>query len=115
MRVLVCGSRDWANYSAIRNRLAVFAPCVVIVHGGARGADELAGRAATELGLEQDVFLPDWERYGRRAGYLRNRQMIDSGVELVIAFWRNRSTGTGHTIDLAQRCGIPVEVREWPN
>lgn len=124
MRVLVCGSRTWENYSAIKNRLALFADDTVIVHGAARGADEMAAKAALELGLAIDLpptfanplggYPAEWERYGKRAGYIRNRQMIDSGVGLVIAFWRGESPGTASTIDLAQRCDLPVEIHEWP-
>lgn len=91
-------------------RLSTLPPGTRILHGGARGADELAGRAAHALDLPATVFRPDWRRYGGRAGILRNLAMLDEGPELVIAFWDGSSPGTRHTIEEARRRGIPVEI-----
>jgi hypothetical protein len=56
------------------------------------------------------VFPADWERYKRRAGIIRNLEMLDQEPDLVIAFWDGKSRGTAHTIGEARRRGIPVEV-----
>ena len=112
--MLVCGSRTWSDYQAVFNRLARLPEGTTIVHGGASGADALAGNAARALGFTEHVFPADWNTYGKSAGYRRNQQMIDSGVDLVIAFHRGKSRGTQHTIDLAVRYVLPLEVHEWP-
>jgi hypothetical protein len=110
VRVLVCGSRDWRNWRAIDTAVRALPPGTTIVHGGARGADLLAGGAATRFGYPVEVFLPDWQAEPRRAGILRNLRMLDTQPDRVVAFQRNGSRGTQHTIDEARRRGIPVEV-----
>ncbi len=111
MRVLVCGSRGWTDYDAILHRLAqIKASLPTIVHGAASGADTMADRAAKTLNLTVECYPADWATYGKRAGFIRNEQMLDTGVGLVIAFWDGRSRGTQHTIESAKRRGIPVEV-----
>lgn len=110
MKVLVCGSRSWRDGGAIRARLAVLPEPVTVIHGGAPGADTLAGQAAAQLGLGIKVFHAEWDRYGKRAGYRRNLAMLDEAPDLVLGFWDGRSRGTKHTLTEARRRGIPVEV-----
>jgi len=113
MRVLVCGSRGWTDYDAILRRLAqIEEGRPTIVHGAAGGADTIADRAAKTLNLTIERYPADWATYGKRAGFIRNEQMLDTGVGLVIAFWDGQSRGTQHTIESAKRRGIPVEVIE---
>ena len=113
MKVLVCGSRDWPNAALIRVKLRNLKEehgPFVVMHGNARGADEMADHAALMLGLDSERWAADWKRHGKRAGILRNLAMLDTKPDLVLAFQRNGSRGTQHTIDEARRRGIPVEV-----
>jgi hypothetical protein len=110
MRVLVCGSRSWADEAAIQRALEELLPRpATIIHGGARGADQLAGRIAARLGYAVEVYVADWRR-GGRAGPERNRRMLDSKPDLVLAFWDGQSRGTAHTIAEARHRNIPVAV-----
>lgn len=52
-------------------------------------------------------YPADWERYGRSAGMIRNREMINAADE-VLALWDGKSKGTGQAIALSKRRGIPV-------
>lgn len=119
MRVLVCGSREWTDRTWIRLRLACLLPAdpaaeePTIVHGDARGADRIAGEIATDLGFWVETHPADWSRHGKAAGPIRNREMLDSGIHLVLAFVRGESRGTRDCIKAAQERGIPVEVHEW--
>ena len=112
MKILVCGSRDWTDEGPIADRLATLAPdgSATLIHGAARGADTIASNVADLLGWAVHPFPADWDRHGKRAGILRNLAMLDEAPDLVIAFQRNGSRGTQHTIDEARRRGIPVEV-----
>jgi len=112
MRVLVCGSRSWHEKDIIRERLAILPAGSVIVHGGANGADKMAGQAARDLGLKQEVYLPDWNRHGKSAGFVRNMTMLRTKPNLVLAFWDGHSRGTNHTVEHARQMDIPVEVLE---
>jgi SLOG family YspA-like protein len=113
-RVLVCGSRRWHDRDRIASRLADLPPSddTMVVHGAAQGADRIAEQEAQKLGLFVEAHPADWEQHGKRAGILRNIEMLDSGIDHVIAFHDGRSTGTQHTIDEARRRGISVEVIE---
>ena len=110
MIVLVCGSRDWADVHAIRMRLLSLPPVAQIIHGAAPGADTIAAWLAESFGFTVRAFPADWATHGKAAGPRRNVQMLDEGPALVIAFQRNGSRGTAHTIREARRRGIPVEV-----
>jgi hypothetical protein len=110
VKVLVCGSRDWDRPTAIKHRLAKLPRGSTVIHGAARGADQFAGLYARALGFDVEEFPADWRGKGKRAGILRNLQMLDEGPDLVLAFQRNGSTGTQHTIDEARRRHVAVEV-----
>jgi hypothetical protein len=100
MRVLVCGSR------AELDRLKP----TEIISGGARGADRVAEVWAKTNSVPITVFTANWNKYGRRAGILRNNQMLDTNPDLVLAFWDGVSTGTKYTINEARKRGMKVEV-----
>lgn len=113
MKVLVCGSRAWTDGDAIRERLAQLPRGVEIIAGGARGADRLAATIARSLGFAVTEFPANWRpngTYDPRAGMERNLRMLDQQPELVIAFWIDGSTGTGHTVTNATERKIPVEI-----
>lgn len=110
MRVLVCGSRDWTDATAILMALRRLSRGSTVVHGASRGADMIAGGLAGSMGLSVQECPADWKAEPRKAGILRNLAMLDTRPDLVLAFQRNGSRGTQHTIDEARRRGIPVEV-----
>jgi len=133
VRILICGSRTWTDKKAILDKLlsveASYDSYIkTVIHGGARGADTLAGIATKEMcGYKADanhtqaqvddntpavlVFPANWNKYGRAAGAIRNQQMLTEGrPDLVLAFWDQKSRGTKHMIELAKRAGVPVEV-----
>lgn len=109
MRLLVCGGRDFNGYLAVKECLRLLRPSVVI-HGGARGADDEADEAAAALGITVLPYPADWARYGRRAGPIRNAQMLADGEpDAVLAFPGGR--GTADMVRRAKRAGVPVW--EW--
>jgi len=108
--VLVCGSREWHDVRKVGEVLAGHPRGTVFIHGGARGADQIAGRMAAKLGYESETYPADWRRLGRRAGVVRNLAMLDRKPAKVIAFWDGKSLGTAHTLREAQLRGIPVEI-----
>jgi hypothetical protein len=118
MRVLVTGSRNWSDRSAISRRLQRLPLDATVVHGAAsrkqrgieQSADMLADDVANTLGLRTERWPADWKQFPRAAGVIRNVAMLDSGIDLVLAFQRDGSRGTQHAIDEARRRGIPVEI-----
>jgi hypothetical protein len=113
VRVVVCGSRDWRDAEAIKDRLRSLPRGTVIISGGARGADRLAATVARGMGFEVKEYIPNWRvdgRYDPRAGFKRNIVMLEQEPGLVLAFWDGRSTGTKHTITEALARNIHVEI-----
>ena len=113
MRILVCGSRNWTDRDLIRNELSSYSGEVSVIHGGARGADAIAGEIAEELGFNVIVCPANWKRFGRAAGPIRNKQMLDQhSPDHVLAFVDSRSVGTRHMIEIARKAGISCSVFE---
>ena len=122
LRIIIAGSRDFNDYELLkREALNILKQnnrpkdTVKIISGTARGADTLGEQFAKEFGLEVKRFIPDWDRLGKRAGYIRNAEMAkyatkDDNDGMLIAFWDGKSKGTKHMIDLANRYGLEVHV-----
>jgi hypothetical protein len=105
-RVLVCGGRDFSDGRLVLSVLSRVRPGLVI-EGGARGADSLARWAAERLGVPVREFPADWARFGRRAGVVRNEQMLVEGrPSVVVAFPGGR--GTADMVRRALAAGVPV-------
>ena len=108
---LVVGSRSFQNYDFLKAKLNHLLQNqgdeIVIVSGGAKGADNLAERYAREYGLPLKVFPADWEKHGRKAGFLRNEEMhkyiAKQSKRGVVAFWDGESKGTAHNFELGKK------------
>ncbi|QGJ91357.1 ssDNA binding protein [Mycobacterium phage Bachome] len=116
-RVLVTGSRRWKDrttiWEALKTELDRSPEGLIVVHGGARGADDIADRWAWGMFAMGYVVKPelhraDWEWYGNKAGVIRNLQMVKAGADICLAFPLGRSPGTRHCMREAERAGIPV-------
>ncbi|MFH9426003.1 DUF2493 domain-containing protein [Streptomyces sp. NPDC017529] len=133
-RIVVTGSRAWTDAQLLADVLLdtwhdatqLGHTSIVIVHGGADGADTLAGLWARGHGLDVEVHEADWEHcaddcppghrrsrarggdYCPTAGPRRNQQLIDAGADLVVAFHREGSRGTADCLHRAQATGLPV-------
>jgi len=112
-KVLITGGRYWTDKEYILNvlsRVLLDKEDVFVIHGGARGVDSLAGIAAEGLGFEVKVVQANWKKFGRSAGIIRNREMLDLNPDLVIAFHADlpNSKGTIDCIREAKRRGINV-------
>lgn len=114
MRLLVCGGRDYKDKACVYQALARFRSESflsdqddVLISGAARGADTIAIEYANCYGLILKTFPADWGTYGKKAGYIRNVQMLKEGQpDYVIAFPGGK--GTAMMVDLAQKAGVPV-------
>ena len=121
MRILVTGSRDWTDREAIAEALSELTKeCLhgcVLIHGDAEGADRLAQtivrdwRATFGGGWYIDRYPALWETYGKKAGPIRNAQMLDEGKPgICLAFPLPGSKGTWDMIRKANAAGIEVRI-----
>jgi predicted Rossmann fold nucleotide-binding protein DprA/Smf involved in DNA uptake len=68
-----------------------------IVSGGALGVDTLARTYGKERNIPVFEHLPEWEKYGKSAGYKRN-ELIAEDADVIICFWNGVSSGCMHTV-----------------
>lgn len=113
VRILITASRDWRRRGVIAAamvRAALDYPHgrIVVVHGGARGGDTIAGQVADDIGWDVEVHPADWDGHSKRAGYLRNMSMVQAGATVCLAFIRNHSRGATMCARLAEQAGIDV-------
>lgn len=116
-RILVCGGRSYGDKERVYRILDTVVEAINsqgrardirLIHGAAKGADDLAAKWATHRGYDSIPYPADWDTYGKRAGYIRNKQMLDEGKpHAVIAF--PGGNGTRMMVGLAKRYGIPVK------
>lgn len=113
-RILVCGGRDFEDSYKLDKELTFcrkwFHQNAIIIHGGQRGADDLAGWWAKLNGYPCAIVPANWQYYNKAAGAIRNSWMLLLNPDLVIAF--PGGIGTRDMINKAINSGIDVyEVR----
>lgn len=109
-RVAVTGGRDFADPAMVRLALGRLDPSAVLVHGAARGADTLSATQWIAWGRRVEAWPANWREHGKGAGPRRNQAMVDSGLDLLVAF-----PGGKGTADMVARChkaGVPVIFAE---
>lgn len=116
MKILICGSRYYKNYIKIYYYLEKMQnkhEKLIIIEGGARGADQLAKNACIELGIEYKEYKAEWDKYGKGAGPIRNQKMLDDNpdIDLVVSFHEDidSSKGTKDMLKKARKKNISVE------
>lgn len=116
MIVLICGDRNWTDLKLIEDFVKTLPKDTTIIHGNCRGADKMSGWAGRKYGLKVIPFSADWKKYGKAAGPIRNRQMLESKPDLVVAFHNDlsKSRGTKDMIKQARKHGIDVKIISNP-
>ena len=84
---------------------------VVIVSGGAVGIDSLGAQWAELRKLKTEIYLPDWQTHGKKAGFLRNQQIIDNSDYLIAI--TTGSNGTADSIKRAVKKNIPIKIIKY--
>ena len=126
LRIIIAGGRDFNNFNLLFNSVEDIRKNILskkykdidrecIVSGTAKGADSLGEEYANKVGLLVYRFPANWDRHGKRAGFIRNAEMgrfaiSDDSYGVLIAFWDGVSRGTKHMIDFATAHGLEVHV-----
>jgi hypothetical protein len=113
-KIIVAGGRDFDNYEWVERDLDNLTlnydwSEVEIVSGGARGADRLGEQYAKTRGCKLTKFPADWDKHGKSAGFIRNKQMAEYGTHLM-AYWDGKSRGTKNMIEEAQKLDLEWQI-----
>lgn len=118
-KILICGGRHFDDYALLEavmgealKKYEIDYCDIEIVSGHCDGADKLGELFARNHSVPTKIFIPNWKAYGKAAGPIRNKEMIDYISSfpnaLVIAFVSENTKGTRNTINLAKKKNIDV-------
>jgi len=124
MKIAIVGSREFTPSILIEetmNRIFSKHHNDILISGGAKGVDSIAEQivdkwnkmgyyySKTPYQFQKIIFKPDWDKYGKSAGFIRNKLIINE-ADRVIAFWDGKSKGTKHSIDLSIAQNKPIDI-----
>ena len=110
-RILICGDRNYKDWRKVQDYLNTILHTAIIIHGGARGADSLAGNLATGRNWGIMRFPAQWDKYGKAAGPIRNQEMVEYGKPTLVVYFHDdieNSKGTKDMITRAEKANIKV-------
>ena len=119
LKIIICGGRHFNDYPLLKSIVdkqliehTILPSETEIVSGHCEGADMLGEQYAKEHGCALHIFPAEWTKYGKAAGPIRNKEMVDyiasADKSLVIAFVSNNTRGTKNTVAQAKKLNIPV-------
>ena len=106
IKIGIIGSRDYSCYMCFKEKLQTILEIIkkenknydyMFVSGGARGIDSFANDFAKEFGISILIHYPNWNLYGKKAGFIRNDLIVNSS-DFFIIFWDGVSKGTEDSI-----------------
>lgn len=112
MKVIVAGSRNITDKNVVGDAMQNSGWDIEvseIVHGGARGVDSLAEFWAWLFKIKCKIFYPDWDKYGKAAGPIRNREMAKY-ADALVAIWDGKSRGTKNMIEEAKKRNLKIYI-----
>ena len=117
-KVIIAGSREFDNYDMLKekcdkilSRKVDEGEEIVIVSGTARGADTLGEKYAEERGYKIERYPANWDKYGKRAGYLRNKKMAEvSNACIVFLSSKAENKGSKMMISIATEEKLLIRV-----
>ena len=117
IKVIVAGGRGFTDREGLLKAFHDFMEPykneqIVIVSGGARGADAIGEWIGKEYGITTVIMRAQWDKFGKSAGYRRNEQMAQYATHLLAA-WDGASKGTKHMIDIATKAGLTVQIHSY--
>jgi len=115
LKLAIIGSRSFTNYDLLEKSLEPYKSKIsLVISGAAKGADSLGERWALKNNIKTLIFLPDWEQYGKKAGIIRNKDIINN-CDCAIAFWDGISKGTQHALSLCEQLNKPYKIINYIN
>lgn len=118
MNVAIVGSRDCDQEyvrRVLKDLLARINLQSVLVSGGAEGVDSLVEEVAKGTGHHVAVIRPLWDKFGQKAGMIRNSAIV-TVADLFIVLYNPLSATRGclDTAEKARKLSRPVWYIEVP-
>ena len=116
MKVAIIGSRNFhdayvrVKKCVLKNK-KLYGGKLILISGGSGRVDNAAYTEAILNGIPIYTYPADWEKYGKRASFIRNKRIVRV-CDIVYAFWDGRSPGTSMVIQLAKEMGKELVVRK---
>lgn len=106
MKVIIAGGRNFSDKDFLYKYMDQWKDEItVVISGCAKGADSLGAKWARDRGIEVEPYPAQWSRYGRKAGPLRNIEMLEKGKpDMVVVF--KGGTGSAHMASIAKKAGV---------
>lgn len=110
MRIVISGTRTFDNANFIEQRLSgEIGSGDLVITGGCRGVDTIAHDWARRMFCDTKVMPADWDKHGKAAGPIRNKEMLED-ADLLIAFWDGKSRGTRDAIRQATLLRVDTRI-----
>lgn len=115
MKLAIVGYRgftDWAKFSDHVDAYVLERGerPVLVISGGAKGADTMAERWAKIHGIPTEILAPDWKKHKRGAGFARNTDIVNVCTDMIAFPNKARGKGTQDSIKKAQETGKQVKI-----
>jgi hypothetical protein len=114
-KCIIAGSRSFVDTQFAFDALdALDFKIVEVISGGAKGSDAIGEEWARQRGIPVKRFLPDWDRYGKAAGPMRNEAMAAYAAEIseyagaLVCFWNGESPGSKNMVSVAIKAGLKI-------
>ncbi len=110
MKVAIASVEEFRDYHQLRAVLKGRGVTGIVTDGWKRGAYH-ARRYAKDHGLPIEELPADFDRFGRGARLVSNREMLKV-ADLVVVFWEGKGRVLRHLVQLARRQGLPLEEHQ---
>lgn len=111
MKVIIAGSRHYNPELAdtlVENAIAQAGWNIThVINGTATGIDQAGARWAKKNNKTVINYPPDWKTHGKKAGPLRNTQMLNNADALIL-IWDGKSKGSKNMLTQAKNKKIPI-------
>lgn len=107
MRVIIAGSRTITDKQFVfdiinKAKVELGISISTVICGCANGVDKLGEEWAKLNNIDVEYFPADWDRHGKKAGFIRNKEMAEN-ADCLIAIIKDNSKGTRSMIDIIKK------------
>lgn len=119
-RLAIVGSRDFTDYEKFCKMVAfvdkeygILKDVDEIVSGHGDGTDLMAERFADEKGYKKVIYPPNWSKYGKKAGPIRNNLIVQRMTHMLAlpriiegAYSKGTKDSIDKAVEACKRCYI---------